>query len=152
MKAKGSTIVQEIIKTRLGWIENGHPALMPASTSLFTEPNDVLIITNDFPYNFESSMTHFVVWSKVIIESDPNSEIGDVTEETRKIINTYVHKTFVGQLGLKPENVIWFRNFPAIQSVRELSHIHILIKDLGQENFDKVFRTPGVMLTHEDLN
>lgn len=152
LKSKGSTIVQYIIKNRLGWIdENGLPALEPASVTLFTDPSDVLIITNDFPYNFGKPITHFVVWSKVIIESDPESKIGDVSDHTKNIINTYVKKTFVDQLGLKPENVNWFRNFPAIQSVRELSHIHILIRDLDKKDFDKVYKTSGVVLDENDL-
>jgi len=89
-----------------------------------------------------------VIWSKVIIESDPESEIGDVSDNTRALIDEYVEKTFINQLGLKRENVIWFRNFPAIQSVRELSHIHVLVKDMDKKDFDKVIKTPGVLLEY----
>lgn len=149
--SRGSTVVNEIIRHRLNWVKDDIPDLKPTSEKLFGNADDVFIITNDFPYNFEPSITHLVVWSKNIIESDPESEIGDVDDHTRKIIDRYVEKTFVEQLGLSPKNVVWFRNFPAIQSVRELSHIHVLIKDMKKEEFDQVYRTPGVVLSDKDI-
>ncbi|CCH45082.1 hypothetical protein BN7_4660 [Wickerhamomyces ciferrii] len=152
VKANGSTVVNEIIRERLQWVnKDGSFALTPKSNELFTYEKDVKIITNDFPYNFEDSITHFVVWSKVIIESDPNSDIGDVDDLTKEIINTYVYKSFVEALGLSKDQVIWFRNFPAIQSVKELSHIHVLIKDLDTKHFSKIIGTPGVVLSKDEI-
>jgi hypothetical protein len=136
----------------LQWVDdNNEPLLTPESKALFTSSNDIKIIWNEFPYNFEPGVSHLCVWSKLQIESDPTSPIGDVSDSTRAIIDRYVVKNFIEHLNLDEANLIWFRNFPAIQSVTELSHIHILIKDLDQTVLDSLVGTSGLTLTEEEV-
>lgn len=147
-------MVQFIIKNRLQWVSasTGKIDTTPRTTEeVFTDEQDAKIITNDFPYNFSDDITHLVAWTKLDIKSDPQSEIGDLTDRTRAVIDRYVVKTFVEWLGINRENVVWFRNFPALQSVLELSHIHILIRGLEKGKLEEVLGSPGKVLTKEDL-
>lgn len=120
------------------------------SDKLLRDPRDLKIIENRFPYNFESNISHLLVWTKVPIESDPTSPRGDISTYTRKLINKYIWNTFVKGLGIPESNIIWFRNWHALQSIRELSHIHVLIKDLSPEQLSRIKGTPGVPLSDDD--
>lgn len=95
-------------------------------------------------------MTHLLVWTKVPIVPDPSSSKGDISAYTRRLINKYIYKTFVEELGISETNIIWYRNWHALQSIRELSHIHVLIKDLTTEQLKQVKGTPGTLLTNKD--
>lgn len=148
---QGSSIVEYIIKHCLKWTdENDDIDITPSSNLLFTDASDIRIILNDFPYNFEPNVTHICVWSKLKIKSDPNSPVGDINEPTRSLLNRYVIKNFQDRFKLKEEDVMWFRNFPAIQSVSELSHIHILLRDFDQDLLKSILGTSGVILTEKE--
>lgn len=89
------------------------------------------MLTNDWPYGFESGITHLVVWTKTPIQTD---EIrGDVTMPSRQIIEDFVRRYFVADLEQGEERVQWFKNWVSLQSVRGLDHIHVLVKDAPKE-------------------
>jgi hypothetical protein len=89
------------------------------------------VLTNDWPYGFESGITHLVVWTKTPIQTD---EIrGDVTLPSRQIIEDFVRRYFVADLEQGEERVQWFKNWVSLQSVRGLDHIHVLVKDAPKE-------------------
>lgn len=113
---------------------------------LFTEASDIKIILNDFPYYFEPDVTHMCVWTKQPIPSDPISTLGDISPQLRARIEAYVVKTFVEGLGVSRDKLVWLRNWDALQSVKEISHIHVIVKGLLQQQLDKVLGTPGVPL------
>lgn len=144
--------MQYIIKNRLRWTTDGVIDTTPTSSRLFAHENDVCFIPNDFPYKFEAGVTHLVVWSKLAIPCDPESSIGDVSPATRRVIETYVHRNFVQQMGLPRENVVWFRNFPALQSVVELSHVHVLVKDLSDDFYQAILDTAGTLLSEAEVD
>lgn len=100
----------------------------PKGQKLFQDQRDFKIIENDFPYNFTQEIIHVCVWTKLAIESDPESQIGDVTPYIKKVLERYVEKTFVEHLGFAHNDVLWFRNYPFLQSVKDLSHIHVLLR------------------------
>lgn len=65
------------------------------------------------------------------------NEEGYITEESRALIQKFVDATFVERLageGVKDaeKNVLWFKNWTGLQSVRSLEHVHILLKDVPQ--------------------
>ncbi|KAG2732508.1 hypothetical protein G9P44_004925 [Scheffersomyces stipitis] len=101
--------------------------------AIFADKSDLRIIHNRFPYYFEDDVSHLCVWSKVRIPTDPNSADGDITTETRNKINQYIEETFIRPLGLTWEQVEWFKNWTSLQSVKSISHIHVLIKG-GDKN------------------
>ncbi|KAL8733476.1 MAG: hypothetical protein Q9166_002102 [cf. Caloplaca sp. 2 TL-2023] len=99
----------------------------------FADPRDFRILRNDWPYgSFEPDITHLIVWSKPRIATD--AETGLVTPGSRELIDTFVNKTFVKRLDLEgsdaTERVLWFKNWGALQSVRGLEHIHVLVRDV----------------------
>ncbi|CDK28074.1 unnamed protein product [Kuraishia capsulata CBS 1993] len=117
---------------------------------LFANEDDILILENEFPYNFEKGMKHLVVWTKNFIEPDPHSALGDISPETRSIIGLYVKKTFVDWLGYPQENILWFRNWSALQSVKSIAHIHVVIKDFDESDLEKIVGTGGQPLNYEE--
>ena len=74
-----------------------------------------------------------MVWSKTPIATDDVN--GDVTGESRKIIQDFVDRTFVKRLG-DSYRVMWFKNWVRLQSVRALEHVHVLVKDATKEDLE----------------
>jgi hypothetical protein len=94
---------------------------------------DYRILRNDWPYDLEHGITHLVVWLKNSIPTDPVT--GDLTTNSRQLIENFVRKTFVSRLlesGLvdAPNHVLWFKNWTTLQSVRAIDHIHVLVNDV----------------------
>ena len=119
-----------ILQHKLPW---GSPPFTYLSSIPFHEPSDYKILVNDWPYGITLDTTHIVVWSKTPIETD--AENGDVTSESRRIIQEFVDRTFVKRLGDK-ERVMWFKNWVSLQSVRALEHIHVLVRDVTKDDLE----------------
>jgi hypothetical protein len=75
-----------------------------------------------------------VVWSKTPIPTDEKT--GDVTEESRRIIEEFVRRTFVERLNGDADRVMWFKNWVQLQSVRALEHVHVLVKDVKRTDIE----------------
>ncbi|KAL9044635.1 MAG: hypothetical protein Q9214_002241 [Letrouitia sp. 1 TL-2023] len=108
------------------------PAFDYQSPTPFADTRDFNILRNDWPYgSFAPDITHLIVWSKPRIEIDPQN--GLVTPESRQLVDAFVERTFVKRLEqddpLAGKRVLWFKNWGALQSVRGLEHIHVLVKD-----------------------
>ena len=148
--AKHGSITAYMCSERLHWTplassnaESG-PLFSVADPVPFQNPNDYRILRNDWPYgSFDDSITHLIVWSKPRIGVDP--ETGLVTAESRQLIDAFVNKTFVKRLeqedpevvNIMGERVLWFKNWAALQSVRGLEHIHVLVKDVDDSIVEK---------------
>lgn len=101
----------------------------PVSQVPFADPSDYRVLQNDWPYGLTPGITHIVVWTRTTIPTDPVS--GDVTPESRRLIQDFVKSHFVAKLGPGGEDrVMWFKNWVALQSVRALEHFHVLVKDI----------------------
>lgn len=68
---------------------------------------------------------HLVIWTKFELEDDPATD--DLTPEARKETDDYVQRTFCTKV--KPENVIWFKNWKSLKSVHAVEHFHVLLYD-----------------------
>ena len=86
-------------------------------------------MTNDWPYGIAPGILHLVAWTKAPIPTRPGD--GDLTREARGIIEEFVHRTFSRHLGA--DNVLWFKNWASIQSVRSVEHIHVLIRSYPED-------------------
>ena len=102
----------------------------------FKNPSDYKILCNDWPYgSFGRNITHLIVWSKSRIPTQPDT--GLVTPESRKLIDAFVEAIFINRLARDEsktpagERVLWFKNWGALQSVRGLEHIHVLVEDVA---------------------
>ncbi|KAM3126457.1 hypothetical protein CJJ07_001063 [Candidozyma auris] len=155
LKQHNSTVFRHIVTHTLGWrrpeelvgVKDNEITVTASGDPLFTNADDLKIVRNDFPYYFEDDVTHLCVWTKKRIMSDPNSPIGDLAPETRDLIEKYVVETFVKQLGIPRESLVWFRNWEALQSVKEISHVHVVIKGMSKNQLDQVLGTAGVTLS-----
>lgn len=81
------------------------------------------------------------MWTKTPIAVD--SATGDVTTDSRKLILDFVRNTFAEPLdalfgqGHGKEHVLWFKNWVALQSVRGVDHIHVLLRDVPKHLIDE---------------
>ncbi|PYH49155.1 GIG1 family protein [Aspergillus saccharolyticus JOP 1030-1] len=107
----------------------------------FADPADYKILRNDWPYGLAPGITHLVVWLRTPVAV--NEADGDLTPESRALVEGFVLRTFVGRLAAAPEakkwddsprdHVLWFKNWTALQSVRSLEHVHVLVRDVPEK-------------------
>lgn len=126
-------------------LEDHEITIKAASDKLFGDASDVKILPNHFPYYFPSDVRHLCVWLKTRIQNDPKSPYGDISLETREEIETYIVRTFVEGLGIPRSNICWFRNWEALQSVKLISHIHVIVKGMSDDQASKVLYGPGAL-------
>jgi hypothetical protein len=130
-KAKHGNMTNYLLTHRLP-LEWGKPPFTPVSTIPFHDASDYRVLINDWPYGMTPDITHIVVWSRTLIPTDP--ETGDMTPESRATCEEFVRTYFVDRLGVDgKDRVLWFKNWVALQSVRSLEHIHVMVKDATPE-------------------
>jgi len=130
-KAQYGSMVNYLLQHRLPW---GAPPFTYNSSIPFADPSDYKVLMNDWPYGLEESINHIVIWSKTPIST--NEKTGDVTEESRRLINEFLKRTFVDRLDGDASRVMWFKNWVQLQSIRALEHVHVLVKDASKEDLE----------------
>ncbi|KAK2752092.1 hypothetical protein FQN55_007980 [Onygenales sp. PD_40] len=148
IKAQYGSITNYICQERLHWQFRGtDPATHCRNAVPFADPNDYKILRNDWPYGVTPDVTHLVVWLKNSIPV--NAENGDMTDESRALIDNFVSKTFTKRLEVMfpdaKDRVLWFKNWTALQSVRSVEHIHVLVRDVPD---DIIFEWTGDPAKH----
>lgn len=146
-KAKYGSITNFVVQERLHWqpepsdAQSGGPPVFEYESEVpFEYPEDFKILRNDWPYGLAHGITHLCIWTKTPIATDPAT--GDVTSESRSIIEDFVRETFSAPLdalfgeGQGKQNVLWFKNWVALQSVRGVDHIHVLLNDVPRHLID----------------
>lgn len=133
-KARYGSMINYILEKRLPK-EWGKPPFTPVSEVPFENEADYKVLLNDWPYGLEEGITHIVVWSRTLIETD--SERGDLTEESRRLLGDFVKRRFVDDLEGGEERVLWFKNWVALQSVRALEHIHVLVRGVDDDTLER---------------
>lgn len=134
-KAQYGTITEYILQNRLpkAW---GLPPFVPESQVPFDAASDYKVLLNDWPYGLTPEITHIVVWSRTPIPTDP--ETGDLTTESRAQVENFVKTYFVDTLGAEGEQqVLWFKNWVALQSVRTLEHFHVLVRNVDDDMLER---------------
>ncbi|KAG5982168.1 hypothetical protein E4U55_002238 [Claviceps digitariae] len=130
----GST-TQYLLANRLpsSW---GQPPFTSESDIPFDKTSDYRVLLNDWPYGLERNITHLVVWTRTRIPIQ--DEEGDMTAESRALVGGFVRRYFADALdGYGGQRVLWFRNWGALQSVRALEHIHVLVRDVDDEMLER---------------
>ncbi|KAK8049985.1 hypothetical protein PG994_011715 [Apiospora phragmitis] len=136
----GSTTIY-LLENRLPKVW-GSPPFAYASQVPFHNPSDYRVLLNDWPYGLTNDIKHLVVWSRTQITTDP--ETGDMTPESRDTVDNFVKRYFVDRLGPGGESrVLWFKNWVALQSVRALEHIHVMVKDVDMEILEEWTKEPS---------
>lgn len=125
----------------------------------FQDERDYAVLVNDWPYGFVEGIRHLVVWSKTPIATEDVQRGGDLTEESRRVIEGFVERVFVRGLEEEEEGdggggggdggkegegkdsardrVLWFKNWVGLQSVRGVDHVHVLVKGVSDEMIAK---------------
>ncbi|KAI7362840.1 hypothetical protein KC354_g6964 [Hortaea werneckii] len=130
-------ILPYVIQERLHWQPDPArstkgPYFEHRSSIPFADPHDFAVLVNDWPYGFEEGIHHLLVWSKTPIPVD--DEKGDVTPESRRLIEEFIEEFFVRPLGEGgKDQVQWFKNWVSLQSVRGVDHVHVLVRDVAPE-------------------
>lgn len=141
MKSQYGSIMNYICQCRLHWSLPGSGSGESGTFKNprpFADPEDYKILRNDWPYGLTPGISHLVVWLRTPIAV--RSEEGHLTDESRALIDGFVQKTFVARLtsDARPferpeEQVLWFKNWVGLQSVRALEHVHILVRDVPED-------------------
>lgn len=134
-KAEYGSMTNFLLVNRLpkAW---GAPPFTPTSSTPFEDPSDYKVLINDWPYGLDAEIRHIVVWLRTTIPTD--ADTGDMTPESRALCEDFVKRYFVDHLGPGGEGrVLWFKNWVALQSVRALEHIHILVRNVDEETIER---------------
>lgn len=104
------------------------------------------VTRNDFPYDFEPNVHHLLVWSKIglpLYEDDSNGAEQDA--ETRSRIEEFFRFNLEDRCGVSRADYCWFVNYSSLQSIRKISHIHLLVKTRDRELIeDQILGEPGL--------
>jgi hypothetical protein len=140
IKAKYGSMSNYILQERLRWqplesstAETG-PIFAYKNPVPFADPGDYKILPNDWPYGLTPDITHIVVWLKKRIPT--NETNGDLIPESRELVERFVREKFEDRLkGLSESEgrVQWFKNWTALQSVRGLEHVHVLVRGVPDD-------------------
>lgn len=116
---------------------------------IFTQ-NDLFKATiNDFPYFYDKYIIHLLIWSKVKIpiyvndttdidmfDTHSQNEFPKMNPSTKKKVENFLEKT-LSKYDLKyVKDYNWFINYSNLQSVKAVSHVHLLIDCRSQEKMD----------------
>lgn len=151
-KEKYGGTLQYVLRKKLGWIpdvddpsyfqDDLSTKLKPVSNTFLGDKHDVRILYNDFSYAVEDGIDHVVVWSKT---PSPKADDGYISNAAKALIEHYVVETFIKELGMKKEDILWFRNTTALQSIRALEHFHVLLRNPPVEKLNQLIGTAGYL-------
>ncbi|KAL1890157.1 hypothetical protein Sste5346_008450 [Sporothrix stenoceras] len=137
LKEKYGSAVNFVLQERLHWNPEELAARAEKDAGKvpdFSDPSDVKILCNDWPYGLDERIVHLVVWTKFPLPDDPTT--GDLTDDARAAIEAYVQKTF--RAPLPKDSVIWFKNWRSLKSVLLVEHFHIMLFDPLEEFIAKI--------------
>lgn len=102
----------------------------------FTDKSLFKLTLNDFPYQFESDVIHLLIWSKIrlpiyvndttAITMDRNA-LPEMHVPMKKRIDLFISQN-LERYNIEPQDYVWFINYSSLQSIKSISHIHLLIK------------------------
>lgn len=129
-KAQYGSVSNFICHCRLKWASPpAYTPLPPSNPVPFADPSDYKILRNDWPYGVAPGIVHLVVWLRTPIPAREDN--GDLTDESRRLIEEFVGRTFVARLATS--QVLWFKNWSALQTIRTLEHFHVLLRDVPED-------------------
>jgi len=143
LKREYASVLNFVQQERLRW-----DSISPSAEPLFTNPLDYKILYNDWPYGIDCNITHLVIWTKFLLEDDP--ETGFLTTEHHELIEGFVQRTFCNKGGVNRGDLIWFRNWKSLKSVHALEHFHVMLYRAPPEFLKRI--TSGDKPTSEVVN
>lgn len=151
IKNRGITVFKHLLSHQLQWfdpklnsnkdiseINDSDIVIKAEGSKLFENDNDLKVLYNHFPYFFEDDVVHLCIWSKIPIPADPNSPFGDISPETRMQIRDYLDRIISKRFGILFDNICFFKNWEALQSVKAISHVHVIIKGITKDQLKEL--------------
>ncbi|KAI1608756.1 hypothetical protein EDD37DRAFT_629586 [Exophiala viscosa] len=136
-KAAYGSVPNFVMKERLKWVplpsstpETG-PMFAVRNSVPFADEADYKILVNDWPYGLAPGIRHIIVWLKIRLDSEPTR--GDMTPKSRQLVEDFIQTRFVNRVKDSPgekDQVMWFKNWTALQSVPGMEHVHVLVRDV----------------------
>ncbi|QLG70614.1 hypothetical protein HG535_0A05550 [Zygotorulaspora mrakii] len=124
--------VQQYVLENLNWSPSEVRRLNDEGVKFFSDRSLYTLTQNDYPYDFEPTIHHLIIWSKIYIPlyNDKNEKNDKVEEELDNFVNEHIAK-----FALPADDYIWFMNTSPLQSIKNISHLHLLVKvPVDQEN------------------
>lgn len=158
LKDEGIDMTSRIVVEQLHWLPPSTSIrtpsneivekIKPKDSTPFANEDDITIVTNSFPYYLEDGLVHLCAWVKFPMPPDPKSELGDISDEMKRLVNLYVKKTFVDHLGLSNDKVLWFKNWAALQSIKTIPHIHVILDHPNPKKVQALLQTGGIPIDY----
>ncbi|CCH61423.1 hypothetical protein TBLA_0E03690 [Henningerozyma blattae CBS 6284] len=136
--------VSEHVMKKLGW---DMEELIELNTVKYKDTNSKIehafsqdklfqVTENDFPYNFDKHVVHLLVWSKIKLPLYEDESLNLKNPAMNDKINEFLARS----LQMDKCKYDWFLNYTALQSIENVSHIHLLIyyDDLKDFDLEKV--------------
>ncbi|KAI9668831.1 MAG: hypothetical protein M1831_000900 [Alyxoria varia] len=129
-KKEFGSVTRFVCSEKLGWLrfqDAGVAAgskFASAGDEAFVDQRDFRILRNDWPYGLEEEIVHLIVWSKVLLDSNPD---GSLTSEGEAVVRRFVEDVFRSRVR-GDDRVVWFKNQVQWQSVGALEHVHVLLR------------------------
>ncbi|CCK67891.1 Htc1p KNAG_0A02020 [Huiozyma naganishii CBS 8797] len=133
--------------------EEKYPTDEQKTEHLFEDNSLYKVTKNDFPYFYELSVLHLLVWSKIEMPVYANdntandtsftitNKFPDANEAVVNRIDQFLAKTLHSKYGMeKGRDYVWFVNYSHLQSVRAISHLHLLIKGKDEAAKEQITR------------
>lgn len=159
LKDKGIDMTTRLLVEELRWVPESTPITTPADEVIplikcadirpFANVKDTTILPNSFPYYLEDGVVHLCVWVRSPLPPDPLSEVGDISAYNRHLVDRYIKQTFTKQLDLSEDRILWFKNWAALQSVRALPHIHVILDHPDASMVKSLLGTGGLPIRYE---
>lgn len=86
---------------------------------LFKNNEEFVLRLNDFPYDCENNIEHFVLWI------NPNLNI-----QTKDIIN-YIN-VYINNIGKQNKDIIYFENLTKDKSIKSIRHFHLFKRNISK--------------------
>ncbi|KAL3926387.1 MAG: hypothetical protein SGBAC_013498, partial [Bacillariaceae sp.] len=91
------------------------------------------IVPNDFPYFCAPGIAHWVLWKYGTNSEIATEDIDWAIKELSLLIQPSADDGSSSSNVLDRNNVIYWENPPNLKSLPEISHVHILLRDIPKE-------------------
>ena len=107
-------------------------------TNFFKNNENIIFIKNNFPYDVESNIYHYVLWfnSNYCYLNELNNQINLIKIIMKKYIRTYkiffdtkkINDTTINNYIFSNYEFIFFENIKENKSINSIKHIHVFFK------------------------
>ncbi|SCU88095.1 LAFA_0E10704g1_1 [Lachancea sp. 'fantastica'] len=141
LEDRHTTVADVVVHEKLHWTSKmliqcaqKWPTANLQFQAMLSDPQLFALRTNDFPYDFPDHVHHLVLWSKIQIPlyvSDSREKVAIVETKIQQFLKANLARYNI-------QDFVWFINYPSLQSVKAVSHIHVLINSGESEKIDHI--------------